>query len=210
MSWSVADGTQLMAVSTFVFWEPYNFSKSMRKEYESKRANLRMFPGVPAQAFPIIWYLLKVCLVAATVLFFHYTADVNHWCWPTVFGLLFGNLALAKTWTFFYRQRMYGVALGVAVALFATALAILICIGVGKDNLGGLWYVPLILYVPYTVWLLFACFLSYSLMDMPHSSSRSGSRRDEMEPLLPQPSSQMQQSQIVLSRKIAHSIQKGQ
>lgn len=186
--WTDVQWTRLFGLSGFIFWEPYSFDNEMRREYEEKRANLPVFPNVPAWVFPIVWFTIKACLVASLVLYIDFTSNFDDWSWTTVMALAFSNLALAKSWTFFYRVRYYGIALAVCVVLFLSGLAILICMGLGRDNAGSLWYVPLVLFCPYVAWLLVACLLSYSIM---RASATPAS-------VLPQ-----QQVQAALSKKLS-------
>lgn len=204
MAWDQVTFGWVLGAFAFVFWEPYGFSKSMKREYESKRTNLPAFPNVPTWAFPIIWYILKSCLVAAIVVFQEFTVDTTHWAWITVSSMLFANLVVAKTWTFFYKQRMYGVALGIAIGLFLTGLAILICLGIGKDNMSDVWFVPLILTAPYVTWLMVACLLSYSLLRVPHAHSKPGFEE------VPAAEQSGMMAQIRMSRKIDHMPTKSQ
>lgn len=180
MVWTQVDATALVAWAVFIFWEPYTMTEEEKKRYERRRTNLvpRIFPS---WIFPIVWTILKSLLLASIVLFSHYTIDTNHWAWLTVFGLFFVNQAISKMWTmlFFGMQRTV-MALVVAIVLFLTALAILICMGIGNENC-EFYVAPLVLFIPYALWLLVAIALNISwIVDENNNKSAAATAGEEV------------------------------
>jgi hypothetical protein len=99
----------------------------------------------------------------------------------TVFVLTMVNLTLAQLWTLlFFKMRMIGAALGVAVGLVVTAIANTVIMGMSTNNIDlGLWGLPFGLYIPYVLWLIFAVVLNLTWTyegrsQAPASSSSSG------------------------------------
>ena len=177
VDWTIFDGVQLIAYTLFVFWQPFPMK---RKEVEWYRGNVDKFKGVwtlarvPSGVFPVVWMCLYICIVAGITLFAKWTVDADHWVWRTVYSLFFVNVLVSKSWTWlFFTKRQFMLSLMNGIFLAATAVAMVVCVGVGHDNITEMYYVPLILFIVYATWLCYAIFLTIAWwVNMPEESEK--------------------------------------
>jgi tryptophan-rich sensory protein len=181
MVFSYTDVPAFIAWVVIVSYQRWNMSDKDTKWYsENAPARLGVL-ALPSIVFPIVWTILHCLLIASHFSYFHLTIDYNHWTCVTVFVLTMVNLTLAQLWTLlFFKMRMIGAALGVAVGLVVTAIANTVIMGMSTNNIDlGLWGLPFGLYIPYVLWLIFAVVLNLTWTyegrsQAPASSSSSG------------------------------------
>lgn len=181
--WTVADGVMLIAHTLFVFWQPFPMKRKEVKWYSDIKETLTgpwMLARVPAGVFPVVWLCLYICLVAGITVFSK-SVNVDHWVWPTVYALYFANILISKMWTWlFFTKKQFVLALVNGIILALTAIAMVVCIGVAHDDIGDLYFVPLILFIVYATWLVFAIYLTVawyvnvSVSETPMSLFREG------------------------------------
>lgn len=160
VDWTVADGVLLIAHTLFVFWQPFPMKRKEVDWYSENKDNLWMLARVPAGVFPVVWLCLYVCLVAGITVFSK-SVNAAAWVWPTVYALYYANVLISKSWTWlFFTKRQFMLALMNGVVLALTAVAMVVCIGVAHDDIGDLYFVPLILFIVYATWLCYAIFLT--------------------------------------------------
>jgi len=152
------DVASLLAWIIFVTWQQWPLSRKDIVWYE-KGGHAR----VPSYVFPIVWSILHALVVASHFLYFHFASDsTGDWKFITSLVLSIVNLLLAQYWTFFFfKMRTIRIAFIVALLLLATAAANVTIMGLSADIVGSLWALPMALYIPYVMWLAFACFLNY-------------------------------------------------
>ncbi len=152
--------TLLVSIILF-YWEPYTADWS---DFTKRNATrwIGVIPFVP------VWFVLKAMNATALFLYFVYSTTSAHWTFQTVPALIIANALLAKAWSvLFVKKETRGFAALLSWALFGTALAALIIMGIDHTNQSEtLWYVPLILYCFYTAWLFFASGVS-TVIAMP-------------------------------------------
>lgn len=153
------DVTLLVALITFVYWQIATRSNGNGRSGESRawydRNRQRVAGGfVPGIAFPIIWFTLYALIVASMYIFFHdYQSTIYY---TAILVLFICNMMLNKWWSvLFFDNEDTMTSLFVAVALFGTALAMVILLGMTPA------YTSMGLLMPYLVWLAFAVYLNY-------------------------------------------------
>jgi tryptophan-rich sensory protein len=161
MTFDNSDVVSLVAWMTFIVFEMHAMSQ---KDVTWYRDNAKRIPySLPSWVFPIVWTILKGLLIASNYLFFKYSVSSTHWSFVAVFVLTVVNIVLAKTWSVVFwsarheeRSRRLGMAWIIAMFIFATAVVVLVMMGVAAEqNMNGS-YLPMGLYIAYTVWLLIA------------------------------------------------------
>jgi tryptophan-rich sensory protein len=199
VDWTIADGVQLIAYTLFVFWQPFPMKRKEVEWYRNNKDNLWMLARVPAGVFPVVWMCLYVCITAGITLFAKWV-DPDPWTWRTVYALFFVNVLTSKAWTWlFFTKRQFMLALMNGIFLALTAVALVICIGIGHEDItGGPYYVPLILFLVYATWLLYAIFLTIAWwVKMPEQGEKPGRFFNEVV-------TGMTKDQLRMSRAIGH------
>jgi len=169
MTFFVSEGAQLVIWLVFVFWEPFMPGRKDINWYKQWRIKVPWLLSPPSWVFPPVWFCLKLMVTASIFLYFKVLAEQNpvptdKWQYLTVYILVLVNILMAKMWSpLFFRARMIGVALVNAFWIWATALAVVIVMGLSRDILTpDIWFVPVILYVFYVAWLTYAFFINLS------------------------------------------------
>lgn len=158
--WSVADGVMLIAHTLFVFWQPMPMKRKEVEWYNEKKGSLWLLARVPSGIFPVVWLCLYVCLIAGITVFSKWV-NPNQWVWPTVYALYYANILISKSWTWlFFTKKQFMLALLNGIVLALTAIAMVICVGVAHDDIGDMYWVPLMLFIIYATWLCYAIFLT--------------------------------------------------
>lgn len=165
MTFEYVDVASLIVWIIFVTWQRWPLSRDDVKWYERHLPNLN-YVRVPSIVFPIVWTILHILVIASHFLYFHFaSASAEDWHFITVMVLSIVNLILAQYWTFFFfTMRRLTIGFGIAILLFCTALVNVIIMGLSDGIVGTLWPLPMALYIPYVIWLAFACLLNYDWM----------------------------------------------
>jgi hypothetical protein len=171
MTFDNSDVVALVAWMTFVLFEMHAMSPKDVAWYRKNAQNITY--SLPSWVFPLAWTILKGLLIASNYLFFKYSVSTTHWSFVAVFVLTVVNIVLAKTWSVVFwsmrlikpveeLRRRAAMAWVIAMVIFATAVAVLVMMGVAANqNLsGGQPYLPMGLYIAYPVWLLVAVVLN--------------------------------------------------
>ena len=142
--------------------ETYSMTRADVEWYTQERdKRLPSMLRVPSMVFPVVWFILKGLLIASHFFYFEYAFDFTYWTFVAVFVTTFINIVLMKTWTMlFFGVRRIGAALAVAVGLVITSILVTIFMGLSQPALGDMYWLPLILYVLYPAWLIFALVLN--------------------------------------------------
>ncbi len=163
MTFEVSDCVYLVTWIVFIFWEISPMRRESTEWYTTEAKSASTF-NVPWAVFPFVWLVLKAALVASIYLFLRFSVSVEDWTFLTVYVAFVVNIFMAKTWSLlFFEMRAPVASFFVAIALWLTAvlvLVVMIVAGVVTNNLGTLWYAPMILYCPYVAWLTFAVILN--------------------------------------------------
>lgn len=199
VDWTQFDAVQLVTYTLFVFWQPMPMTSAERKFYRDQSGNLPVYARLPTYVFPMVWFVLHVCLVAGMTLFAKWTVDGDHWVWRTVWSLFYINVLASKLWTFLFFTMKWGwMSLANAIFLMATALAMTICVVIGRDNVlpDPYWAVPFSLFLVYTIWLTYAVLLTATwLFKLPEMRETPKQMLDTVKTM---------EQQIRMSRQIHH------
>jgi tryptophan-rich sensory protein len=171
MTFSVADGSQLVVWIIFVFWEPYGSIGNKARDWYTKRSGGLKGYIVPWYIFPFVWTILKGLIVASIFLFFksltQAAVDAVDYRYLTVYILFVVNVLIAKLWTvLFFKYRLTRAAFWVAFIIFATAVVVVVFMGISSDIIVDIAYLSMALYIPYVAWLAFALYLNYNWLRM--------------------------------------------
>lgn len=168
MIFDVNAATHLVAWIVFVFWNPLYVSRRAYRWYNERyeAGKVSQF-GVAPETFGWAWLLLDALRVVFIYLFMEMTINVSNYVFITVFVLFVLNELVRKTWSHvFFNWRMPGLALTIALFLWATAVTVVVLIGV-TDNLGlnattpdNYKWMLFTFYLLYTLWLTFAVLLN--------------------------------------------------
>lgn len=129
-----------------------------RETYEKDVCRLYLRIAPPRMVFPIVWSVLYGLIIAAEII--HVlsipSSDVDTSdMYQAIVALYVFNITLGHYWTIaFFKNRSLMFAFVISLLLFATAVAIVVLYA-----LEGLW-ISFGLYMPYVVWLVYACILS--------------------------------------------------
>jgi tryptophan-rich sensory protein len=106
----------------------------------------------PHAVFPVVWAILYALMgISAYIIYASYDSSTER---STALGLYVTQLAVNFSWTLiFFRFRLIGAAMFVAILLFILVLAMILSFR--KVRPIAAW-----LNVPYLVWALFAAYLS--------------------------------------------------
>lgn len=114
--------------------------------------------------FELVWIALNAMCSVTLFLYLLNGVVAAHWTYQWVPSLIISNALLAKAWPRLFASKERRVlSVLVSWALFATALAAVVIMGVDHDNAGPLWFIPLMFYSIYTAWLLFASMLATTI-----------------------------------------------
>jgi tryptophan-rich sensory protein len=168
MIFDVNAATYLVAWSVFVFWDPLWVSRGAYAWYNEKydEGKISQF-GVAPETFGWVWFFLDCLRVVFIYLFMHMTIDVSRYVFITVFVLFVVNELVRKTWSHvFFNLRQPGLALFIALFLWATAVTIVVLVGI-TDNLGldattpdNFKWMIFSFYMLYVLWLTYAVLLN--------------------------------------------------
>ena len=168
MIFDVNAATHLVAWIVFIFWNPLWVGRKAYQWYNEKydEGKIPQF-GVPPETFGWVWFLLDSLRVVFIYLFMYMTIDVSNYVFITVFVLFVVNELVRKTWSHvFFNRRQPGLALFIALFLWATAVAIVVLVGI-TNNLGLNGTVPdnfkwmiFAFYMLYVLWLTYAVLLN--------------------------------------------------
>lgn len=161
MVFEYADVASLIGWIVIVSWQRWPMTMDDITWYERESLKLRHC-RVPSPIFPIVWTLLHALVIASQFSYFKLAAaSAGDVLYVTTFALSIANLLLAQAWTFlFFKMRRIISALIVAILLVLTAVAVCVLMGVSHGIVGSLWPLPVALYIPYIVWLVFAVILN--------------------------------------------------
>lgn len=148
-------------LAVFLF-ETYSMTRADVEWYNQERDfRLPSHLRVPSVVFPIVWFTLKALLICSHFFYFEYAYDFGYWTFLGVFVTTFINIVLMKSWSMlFFGVRRIGAALVVAAGLVITSVLVVIFMGLSQPAVGNMYWLPLILYVLYPVWLVFALVLN--------------------------------------------------
>jgi len=168
MIFDINAATHLVAWIVFVFWNPLYVSRKAYAWYNEKyeEGKVNQF-GVAPSTFGVVWFLLDALRVAFIYLFMYMTIDISNYVFVTVFVLFVVNELVRKTWSHvFFNMRAPGLALVIALFLWASAVAIAVLVGI-TDNLGinattpdNFKWMIFTFYMLYVLWLTFAVLLN--------------------------------------------------
>jgi tryptophan-rich sensory protein len=163
-NWSVADGAALIAHTLFVFWQPMPMKEEEIAWYTENKSKLPWLARVPSGVFGLVWFGLYVGLIIGITVFSK-NVTAAAWVWPTVYALYFANVFISKSWTWlFFTKKQFALSLVNAIVLALTAIAMVVCVGVAHDDIGDVYWVPLMSFIIYATWLCYAIFLNIAWM----------------------------------------------
>lgn len=146
----------LIAWLTFTYWQlsPNRSTSTSSTWYDEKRTKIACSP--PGWLFGVAWTIL-FALIATSAFMYSRNYDENNDYYISVIVLLVVNIFLNKLWSLVFfdnEQSRVGLALFIALGMFATEIAILVLMG-----LTAAW-TEFGLFAPYAVWTLFAIYLN--------------------------------------------------
>ena len=164
----VFESKQVISLVTWMaifLFETYSMTRSDIEWYRQKRSKrLPSYLQLNEMVFPVVWFILKGCLITSHFLYFEYaTANFGYWTFLAVAITTLINIVLNKTWTMlFFGWHRIGSALLVSTLLFVSSVLVTVFMGLSQPVTGDMYWLPLILYIPYSAWLGFAWWINYN------------------------------------------------
>ena len=154
MAWGSIDVFGLLNITAFTFVQLFGSVSKTRAEKESKKVTKR----VSGLTFQLIWYVLYGLISASMFLYFRanqYETSEPQGRFIAIFILYVVNMLLNKAWSPLFFNGSKTIALGVAIGLLGTAIAILTLLSIAPIT----WWIPT-LFSPYVAWLIIALILN--------------------------------------------------
>ena len=163
----VFESKQVISLVTWMaifLFETYSMTRSDVEWYRQKRSKrLPSYLQLNEMVFPVVWSFLKGCLIASHFFYFEYAADFGYWTFLAVAITTLVNIVLNKTWTMlFFGLHRIGSALLVSTLLFVSSVLVTVFMGLSQPVTGNMYWLPLILYIPYSAWLGIAWWINYN------------------------------------------------
>jgi len=162
MGFDATSGAVLLTWGVFTAFQFHNPTPSDLKYYESNFRRLRVF-RIPWPAY-IVLFVLTYGPLFVSIFLYHLWLSSFSEVPVTIYILYLVMLMVDKIWfVFFFRYKNMPATIFCAlvqVALSAT-LIILMCTNASRQEVGDLWYVPMILQIPF--FLLMAHLVVFSV-----------------------------------------------
>ncbi|MBX9636532.1 MAG: tryptophan-rich sensory protein [Nitrosomonas sp.] len=192
----VFESKQALSIFTFVaifVLRKYSMTNEDIEWYNTaKKTRLPSYLQFPSWVFPVVWTILDACLVVSHFFYFEYAADFTYWTFVAVFATSLINIILNDQWSrVFFGMRQIAMSLVVSTAMFITAVLVTIFMGLSQPSLGDMYWLPLILYIPYCAWLGVAWWINFNWNRYEMAAS------DKRKPLLQQTKSKIDHHPLV-------------
>ena len=158
MTFETTQVIRLVAWICLFLYETYSMTREDAQYYADEyRRRLPYYLQFPPIVFPLVWFVLKALLITSHYFYYEYATDYNYWTFIAVTVCTLVNTLVNKGWSpLFWGMRRTGLALANAIILVVSAVLTVVFMGLSEPALGGLYWVPLVLYILYPCWLIVA------------------------------------------------------
>ena len=166
MSFTLVDSVNLIALLTFVWWEPSMPSRKDVAWYSQFRSEVsRINP--PSWVFFPVWTVLKGLSVTGMLLFMKWSSEgpngTGDWTYLAVYIVFIIHTLMKKAWTMlFFKMRLLGVSFVNVMTTCVTAILLVVFSALSGNNTGYLFPVIVSFFALELAWLLFAAVLAGS------------------------------------------------
>jgi len=153
----------------------------MGKPHFYKKLKTRLVPKPPSWVFGIVWNILYPMIAVSTWLYLNWNQS-DTIIFDAVLSLSLINYTTNKLWypLFFIWNTLY-LAFADAIILLISSVTIVILMWTDTSNNGTTSYVAASLYIPYTIWIIFATALTLdiSVNNVPKKKQREKKKKEK-------------------------------